>query len=203
MPHILVGLGNPGLEYENTRHNTGRIVLSVFAKAQGFPDWEANPKLKALVSSGEVRLLEKANGKKQKVMLLEPETFMNKSGTSVAPLIKSKKAAERLVIIHDDLDIPFGKFKISFNKSSGGHRGVESIIRAIKTKAFVRVRVGIANSISAVKKSQDDKTVEKIILGKFTEEQMTALKKLAKHVSEGLVVLITEGRDKTMSQYHQ
>ena len=148
-------------------------------------------------------LLEKANGKKQKVILLEPETFMNKSGASVAPLIKSKKAAERLVIIHDDLDIPFGKFKISFNKSSGGHRGVESIIRAIKTKAFVRVRVGIANSISAVKKSQDDKTVEKIILGKFTEEQMTALKKLAKHVSEGLVVLITEGHEKAMSQYHQ
>jgi len=107
------------------------------------------------------------------------------------------------VVIHDDLDIPFGSYKISFNKSSGGHRGVESIIKAIKTEAFVRVRVGIATSASAVKKSQDDTAVEKIILGKFTPDQLVSLKKLAKEISEGLAVLITESREKAMSQYRQ
>ncbi len=174
----VVGLGNPGEEYKETRHNTGRIVLDIFARA----------------SEGKLG--------KEKVTLLAPDTFMNKSGEALRGKITSKKAAERLVVIHDDLDIPFGSYKISFNKSSGGHRGVESIIKAIKTQAFVRVRVGIASSAAVVKKSQDDKTVEKVILGKFTPDQMTALKKLAKKIAEGIIVLITEGREKAMSQYH-
>ncbi|MEK7208433.1 MAG: aminoacyl-tRNA hydrolase, partial [Patescibacteria group bacterium] len=100
------------------------------------------------------------------------------------------------------LDIPFGSFKISFNKSSGGHKGVESIIRALKTQAFTRVRIGIAQSAVAVKKSQDDATVEKIILGKYTARQLVMLRKLSKRISEALVCLITEGREKTMSLYH-
>ena len=176
--------------------------MDVFRKAEELPEWSEDRKRKALISEGEVKPLDKTRGKKQKVLLVCPQTFMNKSGDSIRGLIKSKKAAGELVVIHDDLDIPFGSYKVSFNKSSGGHRGVESIIRAIKTKAFVRVRVGIAASVSAVKKSQDDTAVEKIILGKFTEEQMATLKRLAKNISMGLVVLITEGREKAMSQYH-
>ena len=75
-------------------------------------------------------------------------------------------------------------------------------MKTVKTEAFVRVRIGIAASASVVKKSQDDKTVEKIILGKFTPDQMAVLKKMFKHIAEGLTVLITESRDKAMSQYH-
>ena len=134
---------------------------------------------------------------------------MNKSGESLKGIkdlrfkIKDKKKEiPNLVVIHDDLDIPFGKYKISFNKSSGGHRGVESIIRAVKTKGFVRVRIGIASSASAVKKSQEDEAVEKIILGRFTSDQMAVLKKMFKNIAEGLEVLITEGKEKAMSQYH-
>src|SRR3989338_10513104 len=115
---------------------------------------------------------------------------------------KKIKEITNLAVIHDDLDIPFGSFKISFNKSSGGHHGVESIMKAVKTEAFVRVRIGIAASASVVEKSQDGKTVEKIILGKFTPDQMAVLKKMFKHIAEGLTVLITESRDKAMSQYH-
>ncbi len=205
MQYFVVGLGNPGLEYENTRHNTGRIVLNAFAKAQNFPEWETNPRLKALVSSGEVKPLEKSKGKKQKVMLIEPETFMNKSALSVVSLVKSKKTAEQLVVIHDDIDIPFGSYKISFNKSSGGHRGVESIIKAIKTEMFVRVRVGISpvTAKGVVKKPSGEEAVEKLILGKFTPDQMTILKKISKNIAEGLAVLITESREKAMSQYRQ
>lgn len=198
---VLVGLGNPGAEYEHTRHNTGAMVLEVFRKAEELPEWIFDEKLNALVSRGSISSL-KVKGQKS-IVLLKPQTFMNKSGLSVAKLARNKKFAEQLVIIHDDLDIPFGSYKISFNKSSGGHKGVESIIRAVKTKAFTRVRVGIASSASAIKKSQDDKTVEKQILSRFTDDQLATLKKLAKQISEGLVVLITESREKAMSQYHK
>jgi len=207
----LVGLGNPGSEYESTRHNTGAMVLDVFRKAQNFPEWSEDRKRKALVSEGKVEPLEKAKGKSQKALLIFPQTFMNKSGEALKEIQDSrfkiqvknkKKELGNLVVIHDDLDIPFGSYKISFNKSSGGHRGVESIIKAVKTEAFVRVRIGIASSASVVKKSQDEKTVEKVILGKFTPDNLAVLKKMSKNIAEGLTVLVTEGREKAMSQYH-
>lgn len=211
MIFVVVGLGNPGAEYEYTRHNTGRIVLDVFAKAHDFPEWTFDKKLNALVSKNSVassskvpppsRLRWASAGQRSTVLLVEPQTFMNKSGDALRGLIRSKKEVERLVVIHDDLDIPFGNYKISFNKSSGGHKGVESIIRALKTEAFARVRVGIASSSAAVKKPQDDAAVEKTILGRFTPDQLAELKKLAKRIAEGLTVLITEGREKAMSQY--
>lgn len=191
-PFIIVGLGNPGEEYLNSRHNTGRFLLEAFARANDFPEFARDKKIRALVSEGKIG--------KEKVLLVLPETFMNRSGASVALLIKSKKAAERLAVIHDDLDIPFGMFKISFNKSSGGHRGVESMIRAIKTRAFVRVRVGIARSAAAVRKSQNKSEVEKIILGKFKSDELSEMKKLSKKISEALAVLVAEGREKAMSQ---
>lgn len=202
MAFILVGLGNPGAEYENTRHNTGAIVLEVFRKTAGFPEWSEDKKRKALMSEGKVG--------KEKVTLIFPQTFMNTSGSSLREnkdlrfkiYDKKKKEVSNLVVIHDDLDIPFGKYKISFNKSSGGHRGVESIIKAVKTQAFTRVRVGIASSQAAVRKSQDESAVEKTILGKFTPDQLAGLKKLAKRIAEGLVCLITESREKAMSRFN-
>ena len=126
--NYIVAIGNPGEEYKNTRHNVGRIVLEEFVKKNDFPDWVLDNKLKALSSQSKIG--------KEKAHLIEPETFMNKSGLSLQPIITSKKKAEELIVIHDDLDLPLGKFKISFNKSSGGHRGVESIIKAIKTEAL-------------------------------------------------------------------
>lgn len=203
MPFIIVALGNPGQEYENTRHNTGRIVLSTFAMVNDFTEFVSDKKTKALISEGKI-----GSGK---VILVEPETFMNKSGESVRQIkdLKFKVVGKgkdkrnevtNLAVIHDDLDIPFGKFKISFNKSSGGHRGVESIIKALKTQAFVRVRVGIASSASVVKKSQDEATVEKVILGKFSADQLSELKKLSKKIAESLSILVTDGCEQAMSR---
>lgn len=212
MTFIFVGLGNPGADYLNSRHNTGAMVLDVFRKVAGFSDWSPDKKRNSLISEGKVEPLDKTRGKTQKAILVLPQTFMNKSGKALKnlPLTTSNlqqgktkiKEVPNLVVIHDDLDIPFGSYKISFNKSSGGHRGVESIIKAVKSQAFVRVRVGIASSASVVKKSQDEKTVEKIILGTFTPADLVALKKMSKNIAEGLTVLITESRDKAMSQYH-
>ncbi|KKW10569.1 MAG: Peptidyl-tRNA hydrolase [Parcubacteria group bacterium GW2011_GWA2_49_9] len=204
MQYFVVGLGNPGSEYENTRHNTGAMVLETFRKAEELPEWSEDKKRKALISEGKVG--------KEGVTLIFPQTFMNKSGEALGKskdlrfkiFDKKKKIKEvtNLAVIHDDLDIPFGKYKISFNKSSGGHKGVESIMKVVKTEAFVRVRVGIASSASAVKKSQAESVVEKTILGKFTPAELVEFKKLAKNIAEGLHCLITESREKAMSQYH-
>ncbi len=168
----IVGLGNPGEEYKATRHNTGRIVLEAF------------------------RSIAERQLKNKKVALIAPDTFMNKSGDALRGKITSKKAAEQLVVIHDDLDIPFGSYKISFNKSSGGHKGVASVIKAVKTEAFVRIRVGIQPK----KRPSGEAAVEKLILGNFTADQLTVLKKLSKRISDALVCLVTSGRDKAMSQ---
>ncbi|MFA6536331.1 MAG: aminoacyl-tRNA hydrolase [Candidatus Paceibacterota bacterium] len=198
MSYIIAGLGNPGEEYLNTRHNVGRIVLEVFRKSQELPDWEFDKKLKALVSKG------KGSNVKGQLSLVLPETFMNKSGETLKQLVKSKKAALGLAVIHDDLDIPLGKYKISFNKSSGGHRGVESIIRTIKTQEFVRIRVGIspATPSGKIKKPQGEKAVGDFIISEFKKPELETIKKIAKRIAEALECLANEGKDKAMSQFN-
>src|SRR3989338_3897546 len=189
---IIVGLGNPGAEYENTRHNTGRMILDMFRQKNDLPEWQEDKKLKSLIS------------KKNKITLLLPETFMNKSGEAIAKIVKSKKAAESLVVIHDDLDLPLGRIKISFNRGSGGHRGVESITRALKTEAFVRVRVGISKDAGKgkVKKPIGEKAVGDFILGKFKPAEALEFKKVSKKISEALEILIRVGREKAMGVFN-
>ena len=196
MSLIIVGLGNPGEEYLNTRHNTGRIILENFKKKNGFSDWEINKKLRALVSEGKVG--------KQKVLLLEPETFMNNSGKAVAPLVKSKKAAREVVVIYDDLDLPIGKFKISFNRGSGGHNGIESIIKSLKTREFVRVRVGISPETPSgkLKKPSGEKAVHDFIIGNFKDKEMEIVKKVSKKVNEALEIIVSDGHEKAMGEFN-
>jgi peptidyl-tRNA hydrolase, PTH1 family len=193
MPFIIVGLGNPGEEYTNTRHNAGRIALEVFRKKNDLPEFEPIKKLNSLISEGKAG--------KERVTLLLPETFMNKSGNAVRPLITSAKKAEKeLIVIHDDLDLPLGRVKISFNKSSGGHRGVESIIKNIKTEAFTRVRVGIspANAKGVVKKPKGEDLVNDFIIAPFKPKELDEIKKAAKVVAEALELIIKEGREVAM-----
>lgn len=193
--HYIVGLGNPGEEYNISRHNTGRIIVEDFAKKEKLDDFETDKKLNALVSEGKI--------KKEKVMLILPETFMNKSGNSVKPLIKSKKGAGNLIVVHDDLDIPLGKIKISLGKNSGGHRGVESIMRAIKTKDFIRIRVGIspATPKGKIKKPEGKKVIDHI-LENFKPKELEIIKKNSKMIVPALETIITEGLNKAMSVYN-
>ncbi len=197
MTTTVVGLGNPGKDYTHTRHNTGRIITELLAKQFGSGEWKENTKLQALRAEG-------AEGKEHIDFVL-PNTFMNKSGSAVLPLIKNVKQAERLVVIHDDLDLPLGSSKLSFNRGSGGHKGVESIMRALKTKAFVRVRVGIAKTTpkGKIKKPAGEEAVAKYILGTFKKEELDVLKKVSKRIGDALTVLMTESREKAMSLYNQ
>lgn len=200
MPYIIAGLGNPGEEYADTRHNTGRIVLDVIRKEIGGSDFELDKKLNALVSD--------ANVGKEKVLLIAPETFMNNSGKAIGPLAKLKaakprsgikgKVADDLMVIYDDFQLPIGRIKVSYNKSSGGHNGLESVIKHVKTEAFPRLRVGTAPATAKgdAKIPHGDDKIEKFILGSFRDEELKIVKKLAKKAAEGIVIWIKEGRDK-------
>lgn len=196
MSYIIVGLGNPGEQYLFTRHNTGRLILEQIKKVNNFEDWQEDRKNQSLTSSGKIS--------KEKVLLVEPETFMNKSGNALKKLINSEKKAKTLIVIHDDLDIPFGSFKIVFNRGSGGHRGVESVIRAIKTEAFIRIKTGISPSTPSgkIKKPKGGQAVEKLILGEFKKPELDSLKKISKKITEAVEMIIGEGLYKAMTDFN-
>jgi peptidyl-tRNA hydrolase, PTH1 family len=145
--------------------------------------------------------------KGKKIVLVLPETFMNKSGASAGYFIKSTKAAQNLVVVYDDMDLPLGTIKIVYNRGSGGHKGLESVARAVKTKEFTRVRIGVSPSTAkgrAKKPGGEDKDekVLNFILGKFKATEEPELKKILKKVSEAIQCLVEEGRDRAMNMYN-
>ena len=201
MTYIIAGLGNPGEEYKDTRHNTGRMMLQVLAKECDFDDFSFNKKANALVTKGEIE--------KKSVTLIAPETFMNKSGVSVGPFVTtmgklSPKKAEQLIVIYDDFNLPLGSIRVSFNRSSGGHNGLESIIKAAKTEAFVRIRVGVApaNAKGLAKVPHGEKEIETFILSKFKPAEVNELKVVMKKVVGAVKMIISEGKEKAMSVYN-
>lgn len=193
---LIVGLGNPGAEYEKTRHNAGRIVLEYIAKAHDFTEWKNDMKLHAQKAKGVL-------GEK-KVEFLAPDTFMNNSGNAVAPLIDTPKKLEKLVVVYDDLDIPVGSLKISFNRSSGGHNGVASIIKRVKSEAFVRIRVGVSphTPTGKLRKPKGEEAVLKFLLGTFKEDELKILKKQSGTIAEIIACIAQDGHQKAMSMYN-
>lgn len=174
MKWVIVGLGNPGQEYEGTRHNVGREL---------------------------VFLLEKKWRIKNGVALLTPDTYMNQSGRALKGVIKSKKEAAGLVIIRDDLDLPLGRVKMVFGRGTGGHKGVESVRRSVGTDEFIQVKIGIspATSRGKIKKVMGEENVQQFILGQFKSAEKKELKKVYEKITSGLEILITLGRESTMN----
>lgn len=193
---IIFGLGNPGEDYTKTRHNVGRILLTEIAKKFNFSDWKNESKYKLEKSKGEI------NGEKFEFIL--PNTYMNESGQVASFLIKDKKKLSKLIIIYDDIDLPFGSYKISFNKSSGGHNGLNSIIKKLKTQEFLRIRIGLSpvTPKGKIKKPKGEDAVVKFLLGNFREGDLKEIKKLSKKIAEILEVISREGKDKAMSLYN-
>jgi peptidyl-tRNA hydrolase, PTH1 family len=191
--HIIVGLGNPDPEHEQTRHNTGRMVVERIHATHDFSEWKAEKKPPMVVARGSIA------GKK--AILVAPNTYMNNSGRAVAHSVKSKKDAGNTIVIYDDMDLPLGTLKISHGRSSGGHNGVESVIRALKTRDFVRVRVGVspATAKGAAKKPSGEERVLKFLLGKFTPAENAELKKIFKRAIEAVELIVTEGYQNAMT----
>jgi len=192
---LVVGLGNPGKEYENTRHNTGWIMLDFILGKK--IDWKQ--------SSGTKALFYKDSVAEKPVEYIKPTTFMNNSGVAVAYVKdKHKLKLKDIVVIYDDVDLPLGKMKISFDRSSGGHNGLESIIKKLKSREFVRIRIGISSETPSgkLRKPKGEKAVLNFILGEYKKSELDELKKLSKKVSEAIEVIFSESKEKAMSLYN-
>ena len=192
--HIIVGLQNKGDEYLKTRHNAGGIVVREITNSK-----KLEPKMDKIFSgnvfSGEI--------KDEKVKFVLPEVFMNNSGVSLKNQSFTPKKLEKLIVLHDDIDIPLGKFKISFGRNSGGHKGVESVIRAVKSKDFVRIRIGICPVTPSGKlKKLESAKIPDFVVEDFKPVEFEVMKKISKTVLEALEVLIEEGRPKAMTLFN-
>ena len=176
----IVGLGNPEEKYVGTRHNVGRDIVIEFAKKNKFDEFEYDNKINAQISEGAI--------KKEKVLLILPDTYMNKSGNALKKFITSAKKAGDMMVIQDDLDMGLGTMKIVFNKKSAGHRGIDSVIRAVKTRAFPRIKIGISpmTPTGKIKKPKGEEKVVKHVLGKFSPSEQKEIKKIQKKAVEAL-----------------
>ena len=171
---LLVALGNPGRQYENTRHNAGFLVLDEMQKNLDFPAFELNAKFNALVC-------EKNLGG-EKIMLAKPQNFMNRSGEVVKKMLDFFKIPkENLLVLHDDLDLELGKFKISLDASAGGHNGAQNIIDNLNTQQFKRIRLGIEG---AEKKKTRLISGEAFVLQNFSNEELEMIKKLGGEIEK-------------------
>ena len=173
---FIIGLGNPEEKYEGTRHNVGRDLLKTFIKKNKFDDFEYDQKINAQITEGKFG--------KEKVTFILPNTYMNNSGLALKKFITSTKKAGDMMVVCDDLDMGVGTMRIVFNKDSAGHRGVDSVIRAVKTKAFSKLKIGIspASPSGKVKKPSGTDKVVKHVLGKFSPKEQALLKKMEKRI---------------------
>ena len=196
MEYVIVGLGNPGEEFENTRHNIGRQTVESLAEKWGTSDWRDDKKLRAKISKGMCG--------KHKVTLVLPDNYMNRSGASVAPFVKNKKQAERLIVVHDDIDIGLGLMKIVFNRGDGGHNGVLSIQRSIKTKEYTRVRVGVIpmSPKGKLRKPKGEKKVYDFILKKLAKKDLPEVEKAVKRAMGAVEMIIEKSRTLAMCEYN-
>lgn len=194
---IFIGLGNPTGEHEGSRHNIGREFLRWYSERGGDEvEWKAEKISRALVAKPKV-------AGKASIFVL-PETYMNDSGISLRSFVSNKKDLAKLVVLHDDLDLPLGTIKISFARGDGGHNGVKSVIAYVKSNEFVRVRIGIAKKSAkgvALKPKGENKVV-KFVLGKFLPAEKLTVKRLYKTLSEVIEVLAEEGKYIAMNRFN-
>ncbi len=165
---LIIGLGNPGKEYKKTRHNAGFLAIDKIADSFQFPVSSFQSKFNAEISEGIIN--------NEKIILAKPQTFMNNSGQAVQAVSDYYKInPEDIIVIHDDLDIPIGEYKISKNKNSGGHKGVQSIIDYLGTKDFTRIRIGIG--------TENKKTpTEKFVLERFSKDEMVKIENVIEKI---------------------
>lgn len=194
--YYIVGLGNRGKEYEKTRHNIGREVVYKFSKDNNLSDFRNDKKSHSLQSVGNV------DG--EDVVCILPENYMNNSGGSVAPYISSKNS-DHLIVVHDDIDIPVGKIKIVYGKGSGGHGGVESIIKSIGTKDFTRIKIGVTKVslfTNKLKKPKGEKAVVRHVLGKHGIFEKKIIQDVQEKSVDIILSIIKNGSLESMNKYN-
>jgi len=190
---LIVGLGNPGKLYANNRHNVGFKCLDLFAREQGISLNQRKGRSQS--GMGEV-----AGGK---VVLAKPKTFMNLSGEAVAALVhRYKLSPEDILVVYDDLDLPLGKIRIREKGSSGGHKGLKSIIAHLGTQDFPRIRVGIAPLESDAGNPPEKVDAVEHVLSDFTDREKAVIKEVYAGVAAAIHCLLTEGIAAAMNKYN-
>ena len=182
MNYLIVGLGNIGVEYANTRHNMGFMVLDAWAQASN-----------TVFESGRYGYTATISFKGRKFTLLKPSTYMNLSGKAVRYWVNELKVPlENLLVISDDLNIPFGTVRLRKNGSAGGHNGLTNINELLGTQEYARIRMGIGNDIG--RGHQVD-----YVLGELSDEEKDQMPELCKKVVEGIKAFATIGPDRAMN----
>jgi len=184
---LIVGLGNPGNRYEDTRHNVGfQIVDALAAKAA--------VALSSTKFNGEFG---QGSLKGEKVALLKPQTYMNCSGDSVAPAARFYKVVgDDLIVVHDELDMPLGRLQLRKGGGTGGHHGLDSIVERLGTDDFIRLRVGIG------KPETKERTVGHV-LGGFSKEEATLWQETAQKAVAAIEALVKVGLAKAMNDFNR
>lgn len=168
---IIIGLGNPGEKYAGTRHNVGFEMIEAFGKKYDFPIFTLEKKFNAEIS------------KEKETILVKPQTFMNTSGEAVRSILDFYKLTpEDIVVIHDDLDIDLGEFKIATDSRSAGHNGVQNIIEKLGTQKFTRIRIGIGKN--------ENMPSENYVLQKFSEEEKSKIQAIEENIISEIKKLI-------------
>jgi PTH1 family peptidyl-tRNA hydrolase len=190
---LIVGLGNPGRNYVNNRHNVGFKCLDAFAREHGIALTQRGARSK--LGTGEVANI--------RIVLAKPQTFMNLSGEAVAALMRRYKLSkEDILVIYDDLDLPLGRIRIREKGSSGGHKGVKSIIDRIGSQEFLRIRVGISPSQGIDSASSPEVDAVEHVLSDFTPEEKAVMKEVYPGVAAAIHCLLTEGITSAMNKYN-
>ncbi|MBQ3207062.1 MAG: aminoacyl-tRNA hydrolase [Bacteroidales bacterium] len=182
MNYLIVGLGNIGVEYANTRHNMGFMVLDAWAQASNI-----------VFESGRYGYTAVVSFKGRKFHLLKPSTYMNLSGKAVRYWMNELKIpVENLLVISDDLNIPFGTLRLRKNGSAGGHNGLTNINEMIGTQDYARIRVGIGNEFGRGQQVN-------YVLGELSKEEMEEMAEISKRVIDGVKAWATIGPDRAMN----
>jgi len=190
---LVVGLGNPGEKYERVRHNLGFMALDGYIREKyGNPIWLSDKNLKSEVL------------KEEDLIFAKPQTFMNQSGLALRVLSSVfGVGGEDIIIIHDELDLPLGKIKVRMGGAAAGHHGVESIIKALETDKFIRVRLGIGNLKT---KSGEHKAIhvsaEKFVLEPFMHSEKAQVKHVIKQAIKAIELLLDRGLKVAQNQYN-
>ena len=185
--HLIVGLGNPGAEYAKTRHNAGFLLADLLAERWRVA-WSAAKKFQSRVA--------KAERDGRRVVLCEPQTFMNASGEAVGAVVKFYQLPLRnLVVAMDDADLPLGEIRLRPGGSSGGHHGLESIEQHLGTREFARLRLGIGRQTGA-------REITGHVLGRLSTGEMAVMGKVLGRAADQLECWLAHGLQKAMSQFN-
>ena len=185
--HLIVGLGNPGAEYAKTRHNAGFLLVEKLA-ARWKTDWTNERKFDARIA--------KAERSGRKILLCEPQTFMNLSGETVGELKNFHQLPlKQLMVAVDDADLPLGEIRLRTSGSSGGHHGLESIEQHLASREFARLRIGIGRKDSS-------REITNYVLGKFDSTENKLLEKVLDRASGQIECWLDGGIEKAMSQFN-